>query len=158
MERIYTLLGASKPFDLTDRYTTSWLLPPHTFAALRLLLSLYAFVTIFFIFGWEDSHSAAIVSRQSFSYFTDLTYWGLAFYFLAAGLHTASGARNGISCLQKWSPSLQAAHAVFYTTVVTFPFLVTIVFWAVLYSPPWFPLVFDAWSNVYLTWLHPPIC
>lgn len=43
---------------------------------------------------------------------------------------------------------MQALHAVYYTTVVTFPILVTIVFWGVLYESPWFPVRFDAWSNV----------
>lgn len=145
---MYTSLGASSPFDPTDRYTTSWLLPPTILATLRLLLSLYAFTTIFVIFGWNDAHDGAQRSRRSFSYFTNLTYWGLAFYFLVSGLHTLSYARSGKSWLQTWPRALQAAHAVFYTTVITFPFLVTIVYWAILYSDPWFPVVFQAWSNV----------
>ena len=31
---------------------------------------------------------------------------------------------------------------------MTYPFLVTIVYWGVLYKAPWFPVVEDAWSNV----------
>ena len=42
----------------------------------------------------------------------------------------------------------QVAHGVFYTTIVTYPMLVTIVFWAILYTPPFFPVRFNAWSNV----------
>lgn len=145
---IYNLLGVARPFDPLDRYTTSWLLSPILLAALRLLLSLYAFVTIFVVFGWNGSHKYSQSSRRSFSYFTDLTYWAIAFYFLFSGLHTLTYATTGISWLKKWPRSLQAAHAIFYTTIVTYPFLVTIVYWVILYKSPWFPLVFNAWSNV----------
>ena len=135
-------------FDPSERYVTSWLFSPVLLACLRLLLSFYAFLTIFLIFGWDDSHGHAQASRRSFSYFTDLTFWGLAFYFLFSGLHTFQYARTGQSWLARWPRSLQAAHAIFYSTVVTFPFLVTVVYWAVLYSGPWFPVVYNAWSNV----------
>ncbi|MCJ1437099.1 hypothetical protein MMC27_006484 [Xylographa pallens] len=137
-----TLLGIS-PTHL-PRYTTSWLLPPLPLACLRLLLSLYAFITTFTILATDTPLSA----RRSFSYFTVLTYWGLAFYFLSSGLHTLSYARSGVSWLQRWPRPLQALHALFYSTIVTFPFLVTIVFWAVLYRGPWFPKTVDAWSNI----------
>lgn len=148
MTALARLVGVSRPFDPANRYTTSWLLPPILLAVLRLSLSLWAFITIVVIFGWNGSHGGAQTSRRSFSYFTDLTYWGLAFYFLFAGLHSLSYARSGESWLRSWPRPLQAAHAIFYTTVVTFPFLVTIVYWAILYSGPWFPEVFNAWSNV----------
>ncbi|KAM0799252.1 hypothetical protein BDR22DRAFT_807714 [Usnea florida] len=148
MIQIYPLLGVLHPFDPTSRFTTSWLLPPYLLASLRLLLALYAFTTIFTIFAWDDTHDLAIAARHSFSYFTNLTYWGLAFYFLFAALHTFVYARTGRAWLQGWPRPLQGAHAVFYTTVVTFPFLVTIVFWGVLYRSPWFPIVEEGWSNI----------
>lgn len=148
MRSTYDLLGVPQPFDPSDRYTTSWLLPPAIFACLRLFLSIYAFTTIFFIFGWNGSHNRAQKSTQSFSYFTNLTYWGLAFYFLFSALHTFSYARAGRSWLQSWHRPFQAAHAIFYSSIITYPFLVTIVFWAVLYSGPWYSVNFYAWSNV----------
>ena len=148
MPSLYPLLGVphNPPFDPISRYTTSWLLPPTLLASIRLLISLYAFITIFFILGWDSSHSDSAGARQSFSFFTNLTYWGLAFYFLVSALHTFSYARRGFSWLQGWPKALQAAHAVFYTTIVTFPILVTVVFWAVLFSA--FPSIFVTWSNV----------
>lgn len=48
----------------------------------------------------------------------------------------------------RWPRALQAAHAVFYTTVVTLPFLVTGVFWGVLFRGPWFGVVEVGWANV----------
>ena len=148
MSKFYALLGVNAPFDPTQTYTTSWLLSSLLLALIRLLLSLYAFITIFTIFGSDDSHHDSILVRQWFSYFTNLTYVGLAFYFLFSAIHTFSYWRTGKAFLQGWPKALQAAHAVFFTTVVTFPFLVTIVYWVVLYRNPWFPVVEDAWTNV----------
>src|ERR1700743_1200459 len=68
----------SKPFDPTYRYATSWILPPAALFFIRALLSLYAFVTILFVIGWDGTHFGT--AGQTFSYFTHLTYWGLAFY------------------------------------------------------------------------------
>ena len=145
---IYHHLGVSTPFDPSHHYTSSWLLRPLHLGLLRLLLSLCTFTTIFTIFGYEDTHHKSLKARQSFSYFTNLTYWGLAFYFLVSGFHTLSYARSGKAWLSSWPRYLQAAHAVFYTTIVTFPILVTLVFWVVLYHDPWFSVTEEAWSNV----------
>ena len=38
-------------------------------------------------------------------------------------------------------------YSLFYTTIVTFPFLVTIVYWVVLYKS-WFTIEFTAWENI----------
>jgi hypothetical protein len=142
----------TRPFDPEHTFVTSWLLPPYWLASLRALISLYSFVTIFTIWGYNGSHSNAIAIGRGFSYFTNLTYWGIAFYFLVSAVHTFTYARNGIAYLDKISMSFQALHALFYTTILTFPFLVTLVFWIVLYNPPWFPVEFKAWSNVRLPW------
>ncbi|KAG5937627.1 hypothetical protein E4U53_008169 [Claviceps sorghi] len=96
-----------------------------------------------------------VVQKQSFSYFTVLTYWGLAFYFAVSAVHTLSYARRlarrpqSPTCLLDALPrALQALHSLFYTTVVTLPFLVTAVYWALLYKGRWFAVEFDAWRNV----------
>ncbi|KAI9869208.1 MAG: hypothetical protein M1830_005436, partial [Pleopsidium flavum] len=62
-------------------------------------------------------------------------------------IHTFSYARTGSPLLSSWPRPLQALHNLFYTTIVTFPFLVTVVYWAILYSGPWFSVPFNAWSN-----------
>ncbi|MCJ1367757.1 hypothetical protein MMC16_006891 [Acarospora aff. strigata] len=143
-------MGVDVPFDPTHRFATSWLLPPWLLFSVRLLISIYAFTTTFFIIGWNGTHHRLDASRASFSYFTNLTYWGLAFYFLFAAIHTFSHARTGTPLLSRWPRSLQALHSLFYTTIITFPILVTVVFWAILYSGPWFPVTFNAWTNVRL--------
>ena len=110
--------------------------------------SLYAFFTNFFVIGWVCTHQGCVAAGDRFSYFTVLTYWGIAFYFLVAALHTFTYARSGVPLLDRFPRPLQALHSAYYTTVVTYPFVVTIVYWVVLYSGPWFPVAFDGWSNV----------
>ncbi|TQN74998.1 hypothetical protein CSHISOI_00411 [Colletotrichum shisoi] len=114
-------------------------------------MSLYIFVVRFFIIGWTCSHSVfggCEDVRASFSFFTVLTYWGLGFYFLISAIHTFTYARSGSPLLERFPRPLQALHAFYYTTVVTYPFIVTIVYWGIIYKGPWYPEQFDAWSNI----------
>ncbi|KAF2871722.1 hypothetical protein BDV95DRAFT_493672 [Massariosphaeria phaeospora] len=133
--------------DPTYRYETSWILPPRLLFFIRALLSLYAFVTLFFIFGWNGSHGMSEESRHSFSYFTHLTYWGLAFYYAFAASHSCSYWLTGTSFLARWPRALQGAHAMLYSTVVVFPWIVTAVFWALLAPSDGFSSPFSLWSN-----------
>jgi hypothetical protein len=112
-------------FDPTQRFVTSWILSPALLFGVRALLSLYAFTTLFTIFGWNGSHGMSEQSRYSFSYFTHLTYWGLAFYFAFAAIHTGSYWLRGTPFLSQWPRALQVAHSIFYSTVVVYPFIVT---------------------------------
>jgi hypothetical protein len=124
---IWTRLAApyTGPFDSTRRFTTSWLISPAALFCLRVILSLYAFVTLFFIIGWNGTHGLASDNRHSFSYFTNLTYWGLAFYYAFSAFHTLSYWRTGTPFLARWPKALQVAHSMFYSTIVVYPFLVT---------------------------------
>ncbi len=149
MANFYYLMGVREDdFQLSHRFLTSWLLPPMYLAILRALISIYAFTTIFFIFGWQGTHSLTDANDGELSKFTSLTFWGIAFYFLFSTIHTCLYARRGYAPLDHWPRPLQALHSLFYTTIVTFPFLVTIVFWVLLYDGSWFTIEFDAWSNV----------
>lgn len=112
-------------FDPTYRFVTSWILPPRILFGLRALLSLYAFVTLFAVFGWNGSHGMSEESRHSFSYFTHLTYWGLAFYLAFSAIHTGSYCITGTPFLARWPRVLQIAHGIFYSTVVVYPWIVT---------------------------------
>lgn len=150
MSRLYHLLGV--PSDSSQRFslpfTTSWLLSPLPLSFLRLLIALYAFVTRFYGWGWYATHSQSAQIGHGFSYFTELSYWGLSFYMLVAGVHTLLYALRGHSWLDAFPRPLQAAHSFLYTTVITLPFLVTIVYWGVLNPNGTFSGIFDIWSNV----------
>lgn len=120
----YELNHVSPAFDPTNRFVTAYLLSPLALAILRLVISLYCFVTIIFRFAYVPADV-----DESFSYFTNLGFWGLAFYFLFAGGHTLAYARSGHNPLQRWGKFLQFMHSWLYSTVVIFPFLVTGVYW-----------------------------
>lgn len=120
-----TSASSEAGFDPTYRYETSWILPPGALFAIRALLSLYAFTTIFTIFGWNGSHGLTENTEHSFSYFTNLTYWGLAFYYAVSAIHTCSYWRSGTPLLARLPRFLQIAHGVFYSTIVVYPWIVT---------------------------------
>lgn len=106
---------------------------------------------LFFSLGYDGTHAeegGLKADRHSFSYFTILTYWGLAFYFLTSAIHTYGFARNGAPLLDRFPRPLQALHHLYYSTITTYPFIVTIVFWGLLYSGKWWALRFDAFTNI----------
>lgn len=107
------------------RFETSWLFSPGILGAIRIILSLYAFITLFTIFGYNGAHGLSEDSEHSFAYFTHLTYWGLAFYFLFAALHTIIYVLTGKSTLSRWPRVLRTAHSVFYSTITVYPWIVT---------------------------------
>ncbi|KAI2616045.1 hypothetical protein GGR54DRAFT_610945 [Hypoxylon sp. NC1633] len=141
------------PWDPSNRFETSWLLSPWVLFGLRALMTLYAFTTLLLNIGYQCAHEelgGCQASRDGFSYFTSLAYWGLAFYLLTATVHTFSYARYGHPLLSTLPRPLQALHALFYSSVTSFPFLVTIVYWGLLYpyGRAWFPSAWLGWSNV----------
>jgi hypothetical protein len=142
------LLGVPPSGFPAYTFTTSWILSPLLLSCLRLLCFIYALATILTNWIYDGVHRSPQLIGREFSYFTDLTYWGLLFWMLVSGVHTLVYSRKGHSWLDTWPKTLQALHSFFYTTVITFPFLVTIVYWAILYDGPWFPVIFDGWSNV----------
>ncbi|KAJ4351566.1 uncharacterized protein N0V89_006909 [Didymosphaeria variabile] len=139
--------GRDGGFDPTYRFATSWIVSPAVLFFARALLSLYAFATQFYIFGWNGTHGRGVDTGHSFSYFTILTYWGLAFYFAFAALHTGSYWLTGKPFLHRWIAPLRWAHSAFYSTIVVYPFIVTAVFWALLAPENGFASTKDLWSN-----------
>ncbi|CAK7246037.1 MAG: hypothetical protein STHCBS139747_007659 [Sporothrix thermara] len=143
--------SSGEPLDPSHRFVTSWLLPPAALAVARALFSVYIFVTLVFVLVWNCKHASlggCATAGDQFSYFTVLTYWGLAVYFAVAAMHTATYAHTGAALLDRFPHALQRLHALFYSTVTVFPFVVTAVYWGKLYEGPWFPVVYDAWRNV----------
>lgn len=134
--------------NTNHHFETSWLLPPVLLSGLRSLIALYIFTSIFFFWGWYGTHENTPAIGQSFSFFTWLTYWGIGFYMLFAAIHTGYYARTGHSLLDRWPRALRILHSLLYSSVTTYPFLVTIVFWVLLFRPPWYTKTFTGWQNV----------
>lgn len=143
----YDLMGIGPGgFDPEHRFFTSWLFRPSFLAVYRLTFALFCWSNLIASWVWDGIHNDAI--GPEFSYFTNLTWWGITCYMTIAGLHTTIYALRGESLLHRWWRPLQALHSLLYTTVITFPFIVTIVYWAILYTGPWFPVTIDAFRNV----------
>jgi hypothetical protein len=109
----------------SHRLSTSWLFPTWVFFAVRLLVSLYAFIVLFTRIGIQTTSEESQAAALSFSFFTVLGYWGLGFYFAFAAAHTASNAARGRAWLESWPRVLRFAHSGLYMTVTVFPWVVT---------------------------------
>ncbi|EJD54491.1 hypothetical protein AURDEDRAFT_110111 [Auricularia subglabra TFB-10046 SS5] len=135
------LVGAESPFDAECSLVTSPFLSPLLLALARLLLALYMTVALLVVLIWQGTvtHDA----HGYFSYFTELTGIGLAAYLWHSGTQTLAYAlnarRSSLSAatypLQRWPKALQVLHMILLASVRTLPFIVTVVFWALLASP-----------------------
>ena len=125
----YEVAKVGSPFDPSNRFETSYILGSSALAGFRLLIALYCFFTNIFKLAWTGP--GAENPGQSFSYFTNITYWSLSFYFLFAGYHTFYYSRYGQAPLQSWPRILQFLHSLFYSTIVVFPFVVSAAYWCV---------------------------
>ncbi|KAJ4393863.1 hypothetical protein N0V93_003079 [Gnomoniopsis smithogilvyi] len=137
-------------WDPSHRFETSWLLPPYALATVRAAFGCYGLFVLLFQSGYYCTHPSeggCTAAGDEYSYFTVLTYWGLACYNLTAALHTFSYARTGTPLLDRLPRPLQALHAFYYTTVTVYPFIVTAVYWGLIYPGVWFTVTYDAWSN-----------
>ncbi|EIW60734.1 uncharacterized protein TRAVEDRAFT_64129 [Trametes versicolor FP-101664 SS1] len=176
--RLYSWLGVSAPFDPNRNLVTSPVCSPLVLAIIRLALGSYALFVVLFHLIWDAvrDHDA----DSFFSYFTHLSYIGLVAYYFAAGVQTLCYALKGGKeyPLQKWPRPLQLLHTLLYSTITTYPLVVTVIFWALLSGPSTFDTRFDTWINISqhamnsayalfeitLTnagpspWLHLPLC
>jgi len=156
--RIWSLLGVSAPFDPALKFVTSPVFDPFVLALVRIVFAVYTFVTLLFLLIWEGVvvHDA----QTFFSYFTYLTYTGLCAYFWASGVQTTLFAINSRNIkfqsenkkstypLQHWPRILQFLHSLLWTTITTFPFIVTPVFWGILAKPSTLGTPYNVWKNV----------
>jgi hypothetical protein len=151
-------------FDPNKNFVRSHFVSPIVLASIRAILSLYSFIAIIICYAWLAHNTATISLKdvnigsytiqqsnaaigQSFSFFTYLTFWSLGFYFLVSSVHTFVFAFRQQTWLHKWPKLLQLAHSFFYSTVTSFPFLVTIVFWGTMNSG-WPAGRFEQWMNL----------
>lgn len=158
--------GQEKP--PVELFFTSWLVSVRILAAIRTVFSLYAFTTIIYCYIYFSLHitvatltdvtlpTVSLVQGsnaigRSFSYFTYLAFWGQAFYFGVAAFHGFYLDRKGRVLLDhpKCPRLLRGLHTFFYTTVTTFPFLVTLIYWITMYVHGLgFPTTFMRWGMI----------
>jgi len=141
----YPFFGVSRPFDPQGTFVTARFLSPFIFGLLRLLFAIYGICVIII--------DIVLTARDGdidtyFSYFTDITYIALIFYFIFAAGHTLWYARTGTSPLNNWYRPFQMAHTILFSTIITYPIIVTIVFWTLLSSSSTFATPRSTWSNI----------
>jgi hypothetical protein len=151
-------------FDPSKTFVTSYFVSPLVLACIRAILCVYSFTTIIVSYSWLASNTATIGLKdvnigsykiqqseaaigQSFSFFTYLTFWSLGFYFLFSSMHTFMFAFKQRTWLHKWPKILQLMHSLYYSSVTSMPFLVTIVFWGTMNSG-WPAGRFEQWMNL----------
>ncbi|KAF9000093.1 hypothetical protein BDQ17DRAFT_1360100 [Cyathus striatus] len=148
------LLGVSPSgFDSQCKYVTAPFRPtrsPLALALVRLSIAGYTFFVLLFTVIWDSTKG---LGDSYFSYFTHLSYIGVCCYFFATGVQTfvyAHRRRKGGEgyLLQRWPKWLQVLHVLLVSTVVTYPFIVTVVYWALLSGSDSFSTRFNAWDNI----------
>ena len=88
-------------------------------------------------------------TSRYFSFFTELSYIGLVAYLWAAAVQTLFFARSrAVYPLQYWPRPLQFLHILLQSTILTYPILVTAIFWGVLSSPETLATRWSAWTNI----------
>ncbi|KAF5313866.1 hypothetical protein D9619_013093 [Psilocybe cf. subviscida] len=153
---------ATKQFDPHHTLVSSYLIPPSALGAIRLLIAVYVLAGLIFMLVWGGVKTKDLDSF--FSYFTNLGYIGICAYFFASGTQTLAYARNlrilaGLGAmeptaeevrypLQKAPRFLRYLYVLLLSTVITFPILVTVVYWTLIASSSSFSSAYITWSNV----------
>ncbi|EIW75925.1 hypothetical protein CONPUDRAFT_85151 [Coniophora puteana RWD-64-598 SS2] len=144
----YRTFGVGDPFDPEHRLVTSPVLPSIVLGVLRLLFAIYTLVTVSYVLHYTVAVNGS--ATYFFPYFTDLTYTGICSYFWASSVQTLAYALTGKKMypLQRWPRVLQVLHLILWSTITTFPFIVTIVFWGLLSDSSTFATLYSRWSAV----------
>ncbi|KAH7089528.1 hypothetical protein FB567DRAFT_618730 [Paraphoma chrysanthemicola] len=157
-------IDSATGFDPNKTFVRSHFVSPLILACIRAVLCIYSFTTIVTCYTWLAHRTATISLKdvnigsytiqqsedaigQSFSFFTYLTFWSLGFYFLISSIHTFTYAFRQRTWLHNWPKPLQLAHSLYYSSITSFPFLVTIVFWGTMNSG-WPAGRFEQWINI----------
>ncbi|KAG8925410.1 hypothetical protein FRC01_010239 [Tulasnella sp. 417] len=155
----YEFFGVTTPFDPDCTFVSSHILSPLALGVFRLALAIYTLVALVFILVWNGTKLHNL--DTFFSYFTNLCYVGMCAYFWASAVQTlafSSRLRKAAAAkarptegreypLQQWPRFLQLLHVFLACTIFVFPFVVTIVFWALLADGA-FSSEFNSWKNI----------
>src|SRR2546423_4440796 len=77
----------------------------------------------------DSRYPFLLCSKVNFNFLTDSYFW-------VSGIYSIIYAISGRSPLNKYPKFFQLLHTLFYSTVTTFPFIVTAVYWSLLSTPP----------------------
>ncbi|KAJ8093977.1 hypothetical protein PM082_009862 [Marasmius tenuissimus] len=158
------LVGVHEPvFDPSCKLVTSPFFSSTVLAVIRFLVGLYAVTTLVIMLVSDGVGKGQ--AGENFSFFTTLTYIGICAYYWAAFVQTAcyelerrkKGGRVGYP-LQRWPKFLQSLHLILGTTIITYPIIVTVVFWALLANSETLGSPMKIWRNVSVHALNTVFC
>ncbi|KAG8976646.1 hypothetical protein FRC05_003485 [Tulasnella sp. 425] len=148
----YEFFGVTAPFDPDCTFVSSHVLSPLAFGIFRLAIAIYTFVALIFIMVWNGVKLHNL--QTFFSYFTNLCYIGMCAYFWASAVQTLAFSRRmrkpaaaNATPTEGGSTHCNSGHASFSSSTSSLPFLVTIVFWALLADGA-FSNEFNSWKNI----------
>ncbi|KAF8867595.1 hypothetical protein CPB85DRAFT_1246121 [Mucidula mucida] len=143
-------------FDPNYAYITSPFVSPLVLAIVRLLFAFYSLFTLIYTLAYQGSNGF-------FSYFTHLTYIGMTSYFWAAGVQgivweytKRQGA--GRYLLRSWPRPFQLAHEWLWSTIMSYPIVVTVVYWTLLASSFSSLDGVDTWSSISMHAINSLFC
>ncbi|KAJ7258413.1 hypothetical protein B0H12DRAFT_1109842 [Mycena haematopus] len=139
--------GVEDTFDPQYKFVSSPVFSPYVLAGIRCLLALYTLCTVCTVLAFDVSMGSG---KSFLSYFTLLSYIGLTSYYWAAAVQTFFYARYGRYLLRRWPRPLQGLHVLLQSTITVFPFIVTVVYWALLSAAKTFDTPLDSWENISL--------
>ncbi|KAJ8522302.1 hypothetical protein ONZ45_g1104 [Pleurotus djamor] len=185
MSRTLSALGVSNPFDPKRAFLTSPFLSPFGVFVVRAIFAAFSLSTCIAVLVTQATTLTDNVNNDDqnqflyYSYFTSLTFIGLTAYFVVSSVHSGVYAWKGVYLLRRWGRIVQLLHVLLFSTIATYPLLVTVVYWALLASPATFSTPFSSFSSISqhilnsvlalteilvlsnvesLPWLHLPIC
>ncbi|KAG8861073.1 COPII subunit [Serendipita sp. 405] len=159
-EHGHSWFGLHQPFDAGYRLVTSGTVKPWVLFLIRLLLAIWSVAAGLAHIILSQAVLDEIPFKQYYVYFTRLTFIGLTSYFCAAAFHSGffvlslrqlkkgEATRAPWYPLQKWGRVLQFLHLALFSTIITYPIIVTVVYWAILASSQSFSSPFYSWSNI----------
>ncbi|KAG8844560.1 hypothetical protein FRB91_002532 [Serendipita sp. 411] len=159
-EHGHSWFGLHQPFDAGYRLVTSGTVKPWVLFLIRLLLAIWSVAAGLAHIILSQAVLDEIPFKQYYVYFTRLTFIGLTSYFCAAAFHSGffvlslrqlkkgEATRAPWYPLQKWGRVLQFLHLALFSTIITYPIIVTVVYWAILASNQSFSSPFYSWSNI----------
>ncbi|KAG0222747.1 hypothetical protein B0O80DRAFT_46439 [Mortierella sp. GBAus27b] len=128
-----------------DRIVTSNIVRPRTLAILRGILCLYNLIVAISLWATTKSASGYLM------FFTNLTYLGLTFYLVCSSIWSIGYLRQPSHERAQWLKNRSSwwgwVHWLLYSTVVTFHFIVPVVYWTLLNAGKTFDTL-GTWQNV----------
>src|SRR5579859_1369109 len=141
LNKFYKFFGLEE--GTLHRTVESPYIRPIYLCLIRYVFAAYTWLSFFIYFALLASQKSKFLRKQAWKLLGDImfhSYLGMAIYFTFAAYHTHIYILHKHPPLARWPKSLQLAHLVLQSTVLTFPLFCTIiyVYWTLPALPGWY--------------------